>query len=481
MKIKNYLLTAILALAALTTISCSPDDDQTAIVDDVFIGVGKWKIKKSLNSSSNKSIACDLNEIIFRSDNSFKIVTDKAILTGKYSFDGATTISLTKSSSPTGSITNLLVVGGDISFSIELSSGCTQEAEGEKDETYDETEDINSGTSSSTLTDTESTTSTSTIDTGTTTTTTDTSTSTTDIESNTSTSTTNTVINTTGVIVGQGVYTVATNITINLSAGETNTPKPEGYDLDWLGIEKIGEGTGKIFIIRPDGSRWVYDEYTNRGIDDGASVFLTAIADEGYNFVGWYRNGNIWDPNSHRIFELDGEDLLLQAKFVRNNYTQHPLYSKLDHFSTPLDYVKVFMEDASSYGWDFESTVKRISIENNTGAYSLYSCGGVDAIHINLNQNGGGDSWSTWDFAHKMMIIYHELGHDLLSLTHICVPGQHMTGWDSCDGDTSPLLHNGREINQQDIKYNSDDPVTDWNRATKDMFELNKQEYLYCD
>jgi hypothetical protein len=77
--------------------------------------------------------------------------------------------------------------------------------------------------------------------------------------------------------------------------------------------------------------------------------------------------------------------------------------------------------------------------------------------------------------------IYHELGHDLLSLTHICAPGQHMTGWDSCDGDTSPLLHDGREINQQDIRYNSDDPVTDWNRATKDMFELNKQEYLYCD
>jgi hypothetical protein len=248
-----------------------------------------------------------------------------------------------------------------------------------------------------------------------------------------------------------------------------------------LGIDKIGDGLGEIFIIRKDGSNWIYDEYINRGIDDGGSVFLTAVADEGYNFVGWYRDGNIWDGNSHRIFEPAGEDLQLQAKFVKNNYTQHLLYGKLDHFSTPLDYVKVFMEDAASYGWDFESTVKRISIDNNTGAYSLYSCGGVDAIHINLNQNGGGDSWSTWDFAHKMMIIYHELGHDLLSLTHICAPGQHMTGWDSCDGDTSPLLHDGREINQQDIRYNSDDPVTDWNRATKDMFELNKQEYLYCD
>ena len=436
MTIKKYFLTAILALATLTIISCgsSDDVDEIAIVDDdLFIGVGKWKIRAP-SGISNKSIACDLTEIIFRSDDSFKIVTDKAIVTGKYSFDGVTTISLTKSSSPTGSITNLLVEGGEISFSIELDSGCTQEAEGDKDETYDETEDINS------------------------------------------------VIDTSSIVVGQGVYTVATNVIISLAVGETNTPKPEGYEMDWLGIEKIGDGTGKIFIIREDGDKWIYDEYTNRGIDDGGSVFLTAIADEGYNFVGWYRDGNIWDLNSHRIFEMDGEDLLLQAIFIKNNYTQHPLYGKLNHFSTPLDYIMVFMEDAASYGWDFESTVKRISIDNNTGAYSLNSCEGVDAIYINLNQNGGGDSWSTWDFAHKMMIIYHELGHDLLSLTHICVPGQHMTGWDSCEGgDTSPLLHNGREINQQDIKYNSDDPVTDWGRATKDMFELNKQEYLYCD
>ena len=55
-----------------------------------------------------------------------------------------------------------------------------------------------------------------------------------------------------------------------------------------------------------------------------------------------------------------------------------------------------------------------------------------------------------------------------------------MTGWDFCNGDTSPLLHNGREINQQDIKYNTTDPVLDWKRATKDLFELNYQELIEC-
>ena len=142
MRIKDYFLIALLAFTTFTTTSCSSDDDGnqiTVIDDDLFIGVGKWKIKAP-NGISNKSIACDLTEIIFRSDDSFKIVTDKAIVTGEYSFDGNSAINLTKSSSSVGSITNLVVNDGFISLSIELNSGCTQDAEGEKDETYDETE-----------------------------------------------------------------------------------------------------------------------------------------------------------------------------------------------------------------------------------------------------------------------------------------------------------------------------------------------------
>ena len=59
MRIKDYFLIALLAFTTFTTTSCSSDDDGnqiTIIDDDLFIGVGKWKIKVT-SGISNKSIA----------------------------------------------------------------------------------------------------------------------------------------------------------------------------------------------------------------------------------------------------------------------------------------------------------------------------------------------------------------------------------------------------------------------------------------
>ncbi|MDB4016233.1 BspA family leucine-rich repeat surface protein [Flavobacteriaceae bacterium] len=111
--------------------------------------VGKWKIKrpKSANKTdeaeANKSAMaeCGLTEIIFRTDGSFAIVTSTTTFTGQYSFDGNTTIILTQVQAPFGTITNLIISNGSILFSISLVDGCSDNAEGNKDETYDEATD----------------------------------------------------------------------------------------------------------------------------------------------------------------------------------------------------------------------------------------------------------------------------------------------------------------------------------------------------
>ncbi|MDC1402751.1 hypothetical protein N8333_05815, partial [Flavobacteriaceae bacterium] len=108
--------------------------------DGVFAGVGKWKIRNG-SSASDESASCSLSEIIFRTDGSFTIVTGTTTVTGQFNVDSNTTISLTQSQSPFGTITNLVLTNGFISFSIELSSGCTEDAGGDKDETYDEATD----------------------------------------------------------------------------------------------------------------------------------------------------------------------------------------------------------------------------------------------------------------------------------------------------------------------------------------------------
>jgi len=120
-------------------------------VDDVFFGNGKWKIRKpkggsgsgnTVDESSKQMLAnCALSEIIFRTDGSFTIISGTTTTTGQFSVDSNTTISLTQAQSPFGTITNLVLTNNFISFSIQLIDGCSEEANGEKDDTYVESED----------------------------------------------------------------------------------------------------------------------------------------------------------------------------------------------------------------------------------------------------------------------------------------------------------------------------------------------------
>ena len=120
-------------------------------VDDVFFGNGKWKIRKpkgggsssnTIDESSKQMLAnCALSEIIFRTDGSFTIISGTTTTTGQFTVDSNTTISLTQAQSPFGTITNLVLTNNFISFSIQLIDGCSEEANGEKDDTYVESED----------------------------------------------------------------------------------------------------------------------------------------------------------------------------------------------------------------------------------------------------------------------------------------------------------------------------------------------------
>ena len=132
--------------------------------DNPTSAVGKWKIRqKKVASKANKTtlVDCGLTEIIFRADGSFSIITSTTI-TGQFIFDGNTTINLTQSQSPFGTITNLVITNNFINFSLSLTNGCDDNIEGERDDTYDETSDpieacaiggqITSGNASQTIT-----------------------------------------------------------------------------------------------------------------------------------------------------------------------------------------------------------------------------------------------------------------------------------------------------------------------------------------
>lgn len=107
--------------------------------------VGKWKIRKERPGSQRlfaaRFVDCEVNEIIFRSDNSFTVITYTSTITGQYSIESESTISLDQDGTNIGRLTDLILTENFISFNIELKGVCDEQLDADKDLTYDEATD----------------------------------------------------------------------------------------------------------------------------------------------------------------------------------------------------------------------------------------------------------------------------------------------------------------------------------------------------
>ncbi len=119
--------------------------------------VGKWKIRKkrpgSQSSTSARVVDCDIDDIILRSDYSFTIITQTQTITGQYTIDSETSISLYQGETNIGMLTDIILTESFISFNIDLTGVCNEILEADKDPTYDEATDpiAPSNTGSSTI------------------------------------------------------------------------------------------------------------------------------------------------------------------------------------------------------------------------------------------------------------------------------------------------------------------------------------------
>ena len=119
--------------------------------------VGKWKIRKkrpgSQSSTSARVVDCDIDDIILRSDYSFTIITQTQTITGQYTIDSETSISLYQEETKIGMLTDIILTESFISFNIDLTGVCNEILEADKDPTYDEATDpiAPSNTGSSTI------------------------------------------------------------------------------------------------------------------------------------------------------------------------------------------------------------------------------------------------------------------------------------------------------------------------------------------
>ena len=292
----------------------------------------------------------------------------------------------------------------------------------------------------------------------------------------------------------EGFNSSEETISFNLNSNTTIKPIFNQTGEYYLNIDLEGKGT--VYEVIGDlNSGTQYVEYVSRCFSEGEEIRLFAKPDDEYQFYGWrLPDGRTYDMNVGRVFKLghnfDGDKTVnLTSNFVEHHFWEDPLYSSLNMDSTPEDIVRVFLEESSQYGWNFKDKVEDIIITNGPGSYSNASCQENTYININIPINDGPDSFTRWDFPKRMHVIYHELGHDLLNLSHVCLPVVHiMTGWDSCPlinggngrRDTSGLLYNGIEVQSAYLLMIPDDEVFSFKRSVRDMFELTGQT-VECD
>jgi len=132
------------AIDATKSVTATFEEQISNVLQDgVFLGVGKWKIRKNnpTGEESGKNNECSVSEIIFRTDGSFTIITGTSTVTGQFNVESNSAISLLLGSSSFGTITNLVLTNSYVGFTLELSTGCSGNNQGDRDVNYDENTD----------------------------------------------------------------------------------------------------------------------------------------------------------------------------------------------------------------------------------------------------------------------------------------------------------------------------------------------------
>lgn len=237
----------------------------------------------------------------------------------------------------------------------------------------------------------------------------------------------------------------------------------------------------QVDITSTDGG--IIEGITNNAVE-GEIITLTATPNDeqykDYIFNGW--SGTI-SSTENPLSIVITDNISITANFRLRTLREDEIYSTID-IKDPKSFIKAFIEDAARYGLD----LSYVDIENSLFtigdirgvAYSQGSCDPTTAtisINTSLWNNSDLDNPDGRIYQWLLGVVWHELGHDLLQLRHLCAGGHFMSG-----RHQSPQGDCGEEPYKDlyNLKYNNDDLYTNWQRAAEDMFTLNKQYRNDC-
>ena len=201
------------------------------------------------------------------------------------------------------------------------------------------------------------------------------------------------------------------------------------------------------------------------------------------NALSFNQDISNWDIGNKRT-NLMLEGTKLQKTSTRNLFDinngkpilEDPIYSTIDRDDFE-SYIKIFIADAKRHGLDLSyiDTKNYVFEVRNLAVAGLAGNTCDDKVKVAIDD----DSWERGQsddyFKRLLEIIWHEFGHTILGLEHLCQSGQIMSGRHNNDCQLPP-----GEMNKDKDYGDFYSTTYHWHRAVRDMMTGNKQVRYSC-
>ena len=194
----------------------------------------------------------------------------------------------------------------------------------------------------------------------------------------------------------------------------------------------------------------------------------------------------ILTPTTEIPFQRTNTELLEQYREMGTGIFSDSIYGAIDLFD-PYSHLEGFIKDAARHGIDishltsdvFELVWEPDYYEYASG-YAFNVCD-ANAVGVGLRQS----DWNNeivQDFNdYRLSLMWHEFGHSILGLHHLCQGGHIMTGRHQ---NPQTILSEeecaSEHINIWGLSFDNPDSYRNFQRATKDMFEGYFQKQYDC-
>lgn len=168
------------------------------------------------------------------------------------------------------------------------------------------------------------------------------------------------------------------------------------------------------------------------------------------------------------------DNLVITPQFQLNKFEEDIIYGSIVEKDFK-SYLRAFIKDARRWGLDLShvdvdnSELRLVENTDYLGASIGYRYPNVAIIEIRKS------SWDELSKEDMVKVLWHEFGHDILGLDHLCMSGEIMSGQhQDCKGPKS----DGEYYNVWKMSYNNQDMNRNFQRGLQNMFNGTNQIFL---